>query len=122
MGGEVMYSRTGHTDGRVRDRIVWMGLAWLKKMGEDLTVIFPTKAEQKAADRLLSKPRISTEHILAPHCEAIADRCPGGGGDLHHSGYDGAEPRGPGGHGRPGRARWRRQGQQRHPGPCRAGA
>ena len=68
------YSRTGRTDGRVRDRIVRMHLAWLKKMGEVLTVIFPTKAEQKAADRLLSNPRISMEHILAPRGEANADR------------------------------------------------
>ena len=71
------YSRTGHTDGRVRDRIVRMGRAWLQNMGEDLPVIFPTKAEQKAAYRLLSNPRISMEHILEPHYEATVDRCRG---------------------------------------------
>ena len=71
------YGRTCHTDGRVRDRIVRMGRSWLKSMGEDLPVIFPEKAEQKAAYRLLSNPRISMEHILEPHCEATADRCRG---------------------------------------------
>ncbi len=69
------YGRTGHTDGRVRRRIVDMGRAWLKNMGEDLPVIFPAKAEQKAAYRLLSNPRISMEHVLDPHSEATADRC-----------------------------------------------
>ena len=71
------YGRTSHTDGRVRDRIVRMGRAWLKNMGEDLPVLFPSKAEQKAAYRLLSNPRISMEHILEPHYEATADRCRG---------------------------------------------
>ena len=69
------YGRTSHTDGRVRDRIVRMGRAWLEKMGEDLPVIFPTKAEQKAAFRLLSNPGVTMEHVLEPHCEATADRC-----------------------------------------------
>ena len=69
------YGRTGHTDGRVRRRIVDMGRAWMKNMGEDLPVIFPAKAEQKAAYRLLSNPRISMEHVLEPHFEATADRC-----------------------------------------------
>ena len=52
-----------------------MGRSWLKNMGEDLPVIFPTKAEQRAAYRLLSNPRISMEHVLEPHFEATADRC-----------------------------------------------
>ena len=69
------YGRTGHTDGRVRRRIIDMGRAWMKNMGEDLPVIFPAKAEQKAAYRLLSNPRISMEHVLEPHFEATADRC-----------------------------------------------
>ncbi len=69
------YGRTRHTDGRVRRRIVDMGRAWMKNMGEDLPVIFPERAEQKAAYRLLSNPRISMEHVLEPHFEATADRC-----------------------------------------------
>ena len=69
------YGRTRHTDGRVRRRIVDMGRAWMKNMGEDLPVIFPERAEQKAACRLLSNPRISMEHVLEPHFEATADRC-----------------------------------------------
>ncbi len=72
---ERAYGRTGHTDGRVRRRIVVTGRSWLKNMGEDLPAIFPTKAEQRAAYRLLSNPRISMEHVLEPHFEATADRC-----------------------------------------------
>ena len=69
------YGRSGHTDGRVRRRIVDMARSWMKNMGEDLPVIFPAKAEQKAAYRLLSNPRISMEHVLEPHFEATAERC-----------------------------------------------
>jgi len=71
------YGRSGHTDGRVRRRIVDMGRAWMKNMGEELPVIFPAQAEQKAAYRLLSNPRISMEHVLEPHFEATAERCRG---------------------------------------------
>ena len=52
-----------------------MGRVWMKNMVEDLPVIFPERAEQKAAYRLLSNPRISMEHVLEPHFEATADRC-----------------------------------------------
>ena len=69
------YGHTRHTDGRVRRRIIDMGRSWRQNTGEDLPVIFPTAAEQKAAYRLLSNPRISMEHILEPHFEATADRC-----------------------------------------------
>ena len=69
------YGRTRHTDGRVRRRIIGMGRAWMRNMGEDLPVIFPERAGQKAAYRLLSNPGISMEHILEPHFEATADRC-----------------------------------------------
>ncbi len=69
------YGRTRHTDGRVRRRIVDMGRAWMKNMGEDLPIIFPEKAEQKAAYRLLSNPRVSMEHVLEAHVEATVERC-----------------------------------------------
>ena len=52
-----------------------MGLAWMKNMGEDLPVIFPERAERKAAGRLLSIPRTFMEHVLELHFEAVADRC-----------------------------------------------
>ena len=116
------YGCTDHTHGRVRDRIVRMDLVWLKKMGENLTVIFRTKAEQKVADRMLSNPGITMEHVSCRTAKRPPTAAPGGGGDPRHSEYDGAELHGLGGHGRPGRSRWRRQGQQGHPGPCRAGA
>ena len=71
------YGRSGHTDGRVRRRIVAMGRAWLENMGEDLPAVFPAEAEQKAAYRLLSSPRVTMDHILEPHFEATAERCRG---------------------------------------------
>ena len=69
------YGRSGHTDGRVRRRIVDMGRAWLENMGEELPAVFPTKAAKKAACRLLSSAGVSMEHVLEPHFEATADRC-----------------------------------------------
>ncbi len=71
------YGRSRHTDGRVRERIVCMGRAWNQNMGEDLPVIFPEKAGQKAAFRLLSSSRVNMKHVLEPHFEATADRCRG---------------------------------------------
>ena len=52
-----------------------LGRAWPKNMGENLPVFFPTKAEHKAACRLLSNPRICMEHVLKPQFEASAERC-----------------------------------------------
>ena len=69
------YGRSTHTDGRVRDRIVRMGRAWLRHLGESLPVIFPARAEQKAAYRLLSNEKVSMEHILEPHREMLVERC-----------------------------------------------
>ena len=114
------YGRTRHTDGRVRDRILRMGRAWLKSMGGDLPVIFPEKAEQKAAYRLLSNPRISMQHILEPHCEATADRCRGEAvvlamqdtTALNYTGLEATEGLADLGGGGKGKG---------HPGPCRVG-
>lgn len=69
------YGRSGHTDGRIRRRIVDMGRAWLENMGEALPVIFPVAAAKTAAYRLLSNPEVSMDHILEPHVAATADRC-----------------------------------------------
>ena len=69
------YGRCPHPDGRIRDRIVRMGRAWLNHLGKDLPVIFPAKAEQKAAYRLLSNPKVSMDHILEPHQERLVERC-----------------------------------------------
>ena len=69
------YGRSTHTDGRIRDRIVRMGRAWLRHLGESLPVIFPARAEQKAAYRLLSNEKVSMEHILEPHQEMLVERC-----------------------------------------------
>ena len=69
------YGRSGHTDGRVRRRIVEVGRAWLRNMGADLPAIFPVKADQKAAYRLLSNDGVTMQHVLEPQCDATADRC-----------------------------------------------
>ncbi len=62
--------RSGHTDGRIRRRIVDMGRAWLENMGEELPVIFPVAAAKTVAYRLLSNPGVSMDHILEPHVAA----------------------------------------------------
>ncbi len=69
------YGRTRHTDGRVRRLIVDMGRAWSQTRGEEIPVMFPEMAEQKAAYRLMSNPRISMDYIMEPHDEATVDRC-----------------------------------------------
>ncbi len=69
------YGRSGHTDGRVRRRIVGMGRVWAGSMCKDLRVVFPTRAAQAAAYRLLSNPGVTVTHVLEPHFEATADRC-----------------------------------------------
>ncbi len=66
------YERSGHTDGRIRRRIVDMGRAWLENIGGELPVIFPAKAAKTAAYRLLSNPGVTMEHIMRPHFEASA--------------------------------------------------
>ena len=42
---------------------------------KSLPAIFPTRAEQKAAYRLLSNGKVSMEHILEPHREMLVERC-----------------------------------------------
>ncbi len=69
------YARCRHPDGRVRERIVQMGRSWLKHLGASLPVVFPGKAERKAAYRLLSSNRVTMEHILESHQAATAERC-----------------------------------------------
>ena len=69
------YGRSAHSDARVRERLVTMGGAWCARPGAPLPVIFPGEAEQKAAYRFLSNPRIGVRDILEPHQEAMAERC-----------------------------------------------
>ena len=61
------YGRSGHSDGRVRERLVAMGRAWNDRPGEILPVIFPGEAEQKAAYRLLSNWNVTMDHVLEGH-------------------------------------------------------
>ena len=69
------YGRSGHSDARVRERLVAMGEAWCARPGASLPVIFPGEAEQRAAYRFLSNPRVGMQDILEPHQEAMAERC-----------------------------------------------
>ncbi len=69
------YGRSGHSDARIRERIVTMGRAWNDRPGEVLPVIFPGEAEQRAAWRLLSNPKVTMDHILEGHQEAMVERC-----------------------------------------------
>ena len=69
------YGRQRHPDGRLRERIKRMGRAWLTHLGAALPVVFPDKAERKAAYRVLSNDRVTMEHILESHQAAMAERC-----------------------------------------------
>ena len=69
------YGRSTHPDGRIRDRMVHKGRAWEERPGEPVPVIFPKKADQIAACRLLSNPRANMEHVLESHKECMVDYC-----------------------------------------------
>ncbi len=69
------YARSSHPDGRVRERIVQMGQAWVEHQGASIPVLFPRRAERKGAYRLLSNQQVSMEHILEPHQASVAERC-----------------------------------------------
>ncbi len=72
---DVEYGRSSHPDGRVRDRIIYMGRRWADNPKEPLPVVFPGEAEQRGMYRLLSNKRVAMEHILEPHTEAAVSRC-----------------------------------------------
>ena len=69
------YGRSPHPDGRVRSRIAQMGTAWTRRLGAPLPAIFPGRAEQAAAYRLLSNDGVTMEHILESHFEQTVERC-----------------------------------------------
>ena len=69
------YARGTHPDGRVRRRIARMGAAWTRRLGEHLPAVFPGRAEQAAAYRLLSNGSVRMEHILESHFEQTVERC-----------------------------------------------
>ena len=69
------YGRSPHPDGRVRRRIAAMGAAWTRRPGERLPAIFPGRAEQAAAYRLLSNGAVTMEHVLESHFERTVERC-----------------------------------------------
>ncbi len=71
------YGRGRFSDVRVGKRVVMMGRAWNDRPGAPLPVIFPGEAEQKAAYRLLSNPRVKMDGIVAAHKEAVVERCRG---------------------------------------------
>ena len=69
------YARSTHPDGRVRERIVRIGRAWLDRPGAAIPAIFPARAERKAAYRLLSNGNVTMDHILEPHQATMVERC-----------------------------------------------
>ena len=69
------YARSTHPDGRVRDRIVRIGRAWLERPGAAIPAIFPARPARKATYRLLSSEKVSMEHILEPHQATMVERC-----------------------------------------------
>ena len=69
------YGRSTHPDGRIRRRIAQMGAAWIERPGEHLPAIFPGRAEQTAAYRLLSNDAVTMDHILDSHYEQTVERC-----------------------------------------------
>ena len=69
------YARSTHPDGRVRDRIVRIGRAWVDRPGAAIPAIFPARAERKAAYRLLSNGSVTMDHILEPHQATMVERC-----------------------------------------------
>ena len=51
------------------------GAAWVNRLGEHLPSIFPGRAEQTAAYRLLSNYAVTMDHILDSHFEQTVERC-----------------------------------------------
>ena len=69
------YARSTHPDGRIRDRIVRIGRAWLDRPGAAIPAIFPSRKERKAAYRLLSNGSVTMDHIVEPHQATMVERC-----------------------------------------------
>ena len=69
------YVRSTHPDGRVRDRTVRIGRAWLDRPGAAIPAIFPSRKERKAAYRLLSNGSVTMDHIVEPHQATMVERC-----------------------------------------------
>ena len=63
----------GRRDARIRERLVAIGRAWNDRPGE----VLPGEAEQRAAWRLLSNPKVTMDHILEGHREAPDPGCAG---------------------------------------------
>ncbi len=74
-GAEREYGRSDSSDRRWRRRLVTMGVAWDQALGRPLPTIFPGRAAQAAAYRLLHNPCLRPEDSLQPHREELAERC-----------------------------------------------
>ena len=84
LGGDVDWAEREfglgtHPDGRVRRRIEEMGRCWEKRPGTPLPEIFPDRASQVVAYRLLSNERMTVYDVLEGHREATVERCPHAG-------------------------------------------
>ncbi len=69
------FERSDLPNRRLREQLKALGGAWEQRPGECLPAIFPRGKDQQAAYRFLRNERVSMEHILAPHREAMVDRC-----------------------------------------------
>ncbi len=69
------HGRSTHPDGRVRRRIAGMGGARIRHPGKHLPAIFPGRAQQAAAWRLLSGEAVTMEHMPDSHFEQTVERC-----------------------------------------------
>ena len=68
------YGCSSHPDGRVRKRMVKMGRAWTRRLGQPVPVIFANEGQHKAASRLLSNEKVTMEDVLESHRQATAGR------------------------------------------------
>ena len=69
------FRRSDLADGRLRRRLERMGAAWERHPGQPLPAVFPGGAARQAAYRFLHNKQVSSEDILQPHREALAERC-----------------------------------------------
>lgn len=69
------YERSDLLDRCLRERLKAMGEAWEQRPDQCLPAIFPRGKDQRASCRFLRNRRVSVDHILASHREAVVDRC-----------------------------------------------
>ena len=69
------FGRGTHPDPRVRARMEDMGRSWEHNLGQPLPVVFPQRASQQAAYRLLSNRQVDEFDISEGHRATTSERC-----------------------------------------------